>query len=88
MVSVLAKPVPEDPWRLVLQVLQRLGSFLKVLVVEEVLFSRCENEICSAIHAFENAVLELRHGLFPVINLTTCWPGGLDQRPPGPLPWF
>src|SRR5467141_1399020 len=31
MVSVLAKPDPEEPCRLVLQLLQRLGSFLKFL---------------------------------------------------------
>src|SRR5580692_7271335 len=32
MVSDLAKPPPDDePWRLVLQVLQRFGSFLKFL---------------------------------------------------------
>jgi hypothetical protein len=43
-----------------------LGFILEVFVVEEVLFSRCENEIRAAIHAFENAVLKLRHGLFPV----------------------
>jgi hypothetical protein len=37
------------------------GFVLKVLVVEEVLFSRCENKICSAVYAFEDAVLKLRH---------------------------
>ncbi len=31
MVSVLLNPEPEPPWRLVLQALQRLGSFLKFL---------------------------------------------------------
>src|SRR5689334_2867992 len=31
MVSVLVKPPPEEPCRLTLQVLQRLGSFLKFL---------------------------------------------------------
>lgn len=31
MVSVFAKPEPELPWRLFLQFLQRLGSFLKFL---------------------------------------------------------
>jgi hypothetical protein len=30
--------------------------------VEEVLFSRCKDEICSAINALENAILKLRHG--------------------------
>src|ERR1035441_7985937 len=41
--------------------LATLGLVLEVLVVEEVLFSRCENEIRVAIHAFEHAVLKLRH---------------------------
>jgi len=58
-----------------------LGFILEVLVVEEVLFSRCENEIRAAIHAFENAVLKLRHGLFPVNSssrfiLIQAGPGG------------
>jgi len=30
--------------------------------MEEVLFSRCKGEICSAINALENAILKLRHG--------------------------
>jgi hypothetical protein len=46
--------------------LAALGLILEILVVEEVLFSRCEYEIRAAIDAFENAVLKLRHGLFPV----------------------
>jgi hypothetical protein len=46
--------------------LAALGFILEILVVEEVLFSRCEYEIRAAIDAFENAVLKLRHGLFPV----------------------
>jgi hypothetical protein len=33
------------------------------------LFSRCEYKIRSAIHAFEVAVLKLRHGLIPVYDL-------------------
>jgi hypothetical protein len=41
--------------------LAALGLVLEILVVEEVLFSRCEYEICSAIYALEDAVLELRH---------------------------
>jgi hypothetical protein len=49
--------------------------------VEEVLFSRCEYEIRAAIDAFENAVLKLRHGLFPVNSssrfiLIQAGPGG------------
>jgi hypothetical protein len=31
MVSVLLKPEADEPWRLLLQALQRLGSFLKFL---------------------------------------------------------
>jgi hypothetical protein len=38
-----------------------LGLVLKVLVVEEVLFSRCENKFGSALRALENPILELRH---------------------------
>jgi hypothetical protein len=37
------------------------GFVLEILVVEEVLFSRCEYEICPAVCALENAVLKLRH---------------------------
>jgi len=50
--------------------LAALGLILEILVVEEVLFSRCEYEIRAAIDAFENAVLKLRHGLFPVDSLS------------------
>ena len=46
--------------------LTALGLIPEILVVEEVLFSRREYEIRATIHAFENAVLKLRHGLFPV----------------------
>jgi hypothetical protein len=35
-----------------LAVLTALGFVLEVFVVEEVLFSRCEYEICSAVYAF------------------------------------
>jgi hypothetical protein len=61
--------------------LAALGFILEILVVEEVLFSRCEYEIRAAIHAFENAVLKLRHGLFPVNSssrfiLIQAGPGG------------
>jgi hypothetical protein len=41
-----------------------LGLVLETLVVEEVLFSRCEYEIRSAIAAFKDAVLKLRHIYF------------------------
>jgi hypothetical protein len=38
--------------------------------VEEMLFSRCENEICSAVYTLEDAILKLRHRPpCPVINL-------------------
>jgi len=37
------------------------GFVLEILVVEEVLFSRCEYKICSAVYALEDAVLKLRH---------------------------
>ena len=50
-------------------ILTALGLVFEVLVVEEVLFSRCEYEICSAVYALEDAVLELRHTVRPVINL-------------------
>jgi hypothetical protein len=38
-----------------------LGFVFEILVVEEVLFSRCEDEICSTVCAFEDAILKLRH---------------------------
>jgi hypothetical protein len=46
--------------------LAAFGFIFEILVVEEVLFSRCEYEIRAAIDALENAILKLRHGLFPV----------------------
>jgi hypothetical protein len=45
-----------------LAILAALGLVFEVFVVEEVLFSRCKDEICSAINALENAILKLRHG--------------------------
>ena len=56
--------------------LAALGLVLEILIVEEVLFSRCENEIRVAIHAFEHAVLKLRHGLFPVDDLSELFSSG------------
>jgi hypothetical protein len=44
-----------------LTILATLGLILEILVVEEVLFSRCENKLCSAVYTLEDAVLELRH---------------------------
>jgi hypothetical protein len=50
--------------------------------VEEVLFSRCEYEICSAVYAFEDAVLKLRHiTCAPLINLNCCRMWQRDLRP-------
>ena len=45
-----------------LAILTALGFVLKVFVVEEVLFSRCKYEVCSAINTLKNAILKLRHG--------------------------
>ena len=47
-----------------------LGFILEVLVVEEVLFSRCKYKIRSAVYTLKNAVLKLGHGVFPVIHLS------------------
>ena len=50
-----------------LAILAAFGLVLEVLVVEEVLFSRCEYKFCCAIDALEDAILKLRHiQLFPV----------------------
>ena len=46
-----------------------LGFIFEIFIVEEMLFSRGEYEIRSAIDALEIAVLKLRHGLFPVDDL-------------------
>jgi len=53
-----------------LAALATLGFVLEVLVVEEVLFSRCKYEIRTAINALEYAILKLGHGIFPVIRLS------------------
>jgi hypothetical protein len=45
-----------------------LRLVLEVLVMEEMLFSRCKYEIRSAIYALEDAVLKLRHIRFPRVN--------------------
>jgi hypothetical protein len=56
-----------------LAILTALRFVLEIFVVEEVLFSRCEYEICSAVCALKYAVLKLRHNeLCPVINLNCC----------------
>ncbi|HLI85937.1 MAG TPA: hypothetical protein VKV17_18630 [Bryobacteraceae bacterium] len=46
---------------LALASLAALGFIFEVLVVEEVLLSRCKYKFRSAIYAFENAILEIRH---------------------------
>ena len=40
--------------------------------MEEVLFSRCEDEVGSTVYAFKDAILKLRHSNFPVIDLNIC----------------
>jgi hypothetical protein len=53
-----------------LTVLAALGLVFEVFVVEEVLFSRCKDEICSAVYTLENAILKLRHGNWsPYLNM-------------------
>ena len=59
-----AATTPGGTLALSLTGLATLGFVLKILVVEEVLFSRCKDEICSAIDALEDAVLEFRHTRF------------------------
>jgi hypothetical protein len=68
--------------------LAALGFILKILIVEEMLFSRCEYKFGTAIDARETAVLKLRHGLFPVDNLEQfIEPPGGGLFPPGYYPW-
>ncbi len=56
-----------------LAILAALRLVFEILVVEEVLFSRCEYEICSAVYALEDAVLEIRHiNCAPLVNLNYC----------------
>jgi len=65
---------------LILAVLAPLGFVLEVLVVEEVLFSRREYEIRSAIYALEGAVLEIRHNLLSPMStwiVADLWRRGL-----------
>ena len=42
-------------------ILTALGFVLEVLVMEEVLFSRCKHEIRAALRAFDDSILKLRH---------------------------
>jgi len=48
-----------------------LWLVLEILIVEEVLFSRCEYEIRPAVYALEDAVLKIRHGTGPIVNPKT-----------------
>ena len=52
-----------------LAILTALGLILEVLVVEEVLFSRCEYKFRCAIDALEDAILKLGHVVIPRVNL-------------------
>ena len=48
--------------------LARLAAFgfvLEILIVKKVLLPRGKNEVRSAIYTFEDAILKLRHGLYP-----------------------
>jgi hypothetical protein len=45
--------------------LATLRLILEVLIVEKVLLPRGEDEIRTAIYTFEDAILKLRHGLYP-----------------------
>jgi len=50
--------------------------------VEEVLFSRCENEIRAAIYTLEYSILKIRHGhCAPLNNLNMLWIRRRDSRP-------
>jgi hypothetical protein len=62
--------------------LAALGFVLKVLVVEEMLFSRGENEIRPAVCALDYSILKLGHSLCPVNNVDRCWKGGGISIPP------
>jgi len=51
-------------------ILTALRFVFEVFVVEEVLFSRCKYEVCSAVYALEDAVLKIRH--INCAPLSTC----------------
>lgn len=59
----LGEARPRRTLPLGLATLTALGLILEILVVEEMLFSRCEYEIRSAICTLKDAVLKLRHSL-------------------------
>jgi hypothetical protein len=62
----LAEPRCRTALALVLAILAALGFVLEVLVMEEMLFSRCKYEICPTVYALEDAVLKIRHVLAPL----------------------
>jgi len=56
-----------------LTVLAALRFVFKVLVMEEVLFSRRKYEVSTAVYTLENAILKIRHGhCAPLNNLNCC----------------
>ena len=59
IVSVLPAPMTSLP--LALARLAALGLVLELLIVEELLFSRCENKLGIAFRALQDPILELRH---------------------------
>jgi hypothetical protein len=62
--------------------LAAFGFVLKILVLEEVLFSRGEDEIRPAVYALDYSILKLRHSLCPVNNVDRCWKEGGSRIPP------
>jgi hypothetical protein len=60
--------------------LAAFGFVFEVFVVEEVLFSRREYKVCSAVYTLKNSVLKLRHNLCPVAY-QYWWLGRRDQSP-------
>jgi len=63
------RPATTGPRRPLPLYFARFAAFrlvFEVFVMEEVLFSRCEYKVCSAINALEDAVLEFRHYCSPL----------------------
>ena len=69
-----------------LAILTALGLILEVFVVEEMLFSRCEYKIGCTIDALEDAILKLRHVVFPRVNLN-CWNEAAEPPYPAAHPY-
>jgi hypothetical protein len=57
------------------------GLVLEILVVEEVLFSRCENKFGSALRALQIPILELRHNP-NLVSSNGLWNGQVETCPP------